>query len=136
MVRNLVSLIDAYNARQLGAVSLLLVDDVIWADCDFRSGTPVAANGRAEVEAFLSRRFADHEQLEIARVEGLNPDNPGGLALGVDYSLRTSDTLRALGFPNGIKGPSGVKIVFAPDGRIRAVAHASLPGRTGDCQPR
>jgi len=55
------------------------------------------------------------------------------IAIGVGYERRTSDTLRALGFPNGIKARLATKVIVTKTGdRIHAFVNGSAGGY---CRP-
>ena len=73
--------------------------------------------------------------LESVRNE--NPDpSTGAHVVAVAYARRTSDTLRALGFPNGINPQAATKVVFtATDDRIRAFANGPFGGPSELCRP-
>jgi hypothetical protein len=134
------AMVEAYNVGDVDSVMRLLADQVVWSDCDYREQTVVGFHRltpREEIASYLLGRFADRDHLEIATISYTTPDAPGsvGRAVSVVYGRRTSDTLRSLGFVNGIRGPSATKIAFGPDGRIVSVSHASFPAVPGECRP-
>jgi len=87
-------------------------------------------SGRVDVAlAFLT--------LVLESVRNENPDpSTGAHVVAVAYARRTSDTLRALGFPNGINPQAATKVVFtATDDRIRAFANGPFGGPSELCRP-
>jgi hypothetical protein len=137
MVATLVTFIDAYNAGRVEDALSFLADDVVTSDCDFRSSRVTTADGIAAARQWLRERAADHDQLVLQSIANQNPDpSSGSHVVAVAYVRRTSDTLRALGFINGIT-PNGVtKVVFTPsDDRIRAFANGPLGGGSDLCRP-
>lgn len=105
------SIISAYNAGQLGAVLALVSDDVRWVDCDYGQRPPVArvVDGKTALALWLGQRLADHDYLEIGQVELGGRD---GLTMGLTLRRRTSDTIRALGFSDGIAPLVSAKVIF------------------------
>lgn len=134
-----VKLVDAYNAADIASLQALLAPEVAaWADC--AGETFVAINGQAGVFApvpkaatipFFQARFADHDRLEIAQIT--TAPCTGGDCVGIRFARRSNDSLRALGFANGIVGPQTNKTVFDDKGFVRAFANASGPQ---DCHPK
>jgi hypothetical protein len=53
--------------------------------------------------------------------------------VAIRFARRSNDSLRALGFPDGIAGPQTNKTVFDENGLVRAFANASGPQ---DCHPK
>jgi len=53
--------------------------------------------------------------------------------VGIRFARRSNDSLRTLGFPNGIVGPQTNKTVFDASGLVVAFANASGPQ---DCHPK
>ena len=138
-VATVVKLVDAYNAADLASVQALLAPEVAaWADC--AGDLFVAINGRtgvfgpvakAATVSFFQARFADHDRLEIAQIT--TAPCAGGDCVGIRFARRSNDSLRALGFANGVVGPQTNKTVFDDQGLVRAFANASGPQ---DCHPR
>jgi hypothetical protein len=89
------------------------------------------------VERWLNQRFADRDYLQVGRVYNENPETPTG-GLGVEFSRRTSKTLRALGFPNGIKPQLSAKVRLTSVGvsRIAVFANGPVGGSQDSCRPR
>ena len=130
-----VRFIAAFNGRQLHPALALLTPGVSVSDCDYKKVQVVSADGRQEVARWLRQRFADRDRLTVARVFDENPDQPLGV-VGVEYSRRTSKTLRALGFPNGIVPKLASKVGFSTKPlRIRAFANGPYGGDPNSCRP-
>ncbi len=136
-VATVLSLLDAYNRGSLDQVLALLDDGIGWSDCNYSSILVVNLTGKSEVATYLQQRFADHDRLEIGTIFNHNPEpETGGRALGIQYVRRTSDTLRALGFPNGISPDLASKVVFTDrDDRIVAFANGPFGGPRELCRP-
>jgi len=129
-----VGFLQAYNAGQRDAALALLTEDVNANDCDYRTGGVTEATGKAEVGAWLQARIADHDRLVMADITFGTPETQTGMfAISVEYETRMSDTLRALGFPNGIKPQGATKVIVTKTGdRI----HAFVNGAAGEfCHP-
>ncbi len=123
-----VAFLQAYNAGQRDAALALLTEDINANDCDYRTGGVIEANGNVEVGAWLQARIADHERLVLADVTFGTPETQTGMfAIGVEYEARMSDTLRALGFPTGIK-PLSTKVIVTKTGEQ---IHAFVNGAAG-----
>jgi hypothetical protein len=105
-VRLVEEFIAAFNAADLaGALGSFAGDnastgEIGVSDCDYRRAKSLRFRGRPEVRRWLEQRFADNDQLTV---RNLRPVDGGVVA---DYKRRTSDTLRALGFSDGIQ-PGG-----------------------------
>lgn len=122
--------IRAYNAGDLAAAVALLDDRASASDCDFQRIRPIAFNGKTAVTDWLRQRMADHDQLTVRVIE------VGGGAIGVGYTRRTSDTLRKLGFPDGIQPKAGTKVLFTSDRKhIGAFANGPVGGDPEVCRP-
>ena len=130
-----VAFIAAFNARRLGPALDLLSPHVSVTDCDYRNVQAVSFDGRHEVTRWLRRRFADRDRLTPTRIFNENPSQPVG-AVGVEYRRRSSNTLRALGFPAGIVPKLASKVVFtAQPVRIRVFANGPVGGDSNLCRP-
>ncbi len=94
--------------------------------------------GTVWARQWLSDRAADHDRLIVESIVNENPDPASGShVVGLSFARRTSDTLKALGHPDGIVPTSAAKIVFsANDDRIRAFANGPGGGSAGSCRPR
>lgn len=126
--------LQAYNAGQRDTALALLTEDITANDCDYRTDGVTEANGNVAVGAWLQARIADHDRLVLADVTFGTPETQTGMfAVGVGYEARMSDTLRALGFPTGIKPQLGTKVIATKTGeRI----HAFINGAAGGfCRP-
>jgi hypothetical protein len=138
-VATVVKLVDAYNAADMAGVQSLLASEVAaWADC--AGDRFVAINGQYGVFApvakaatipYFQARFADHDRLEIGQVT--TSPGVGGEGVGSRFARRSNDSLRTLGFPDGIVGPHTNKTVFDASGLVVAFANASGPQ---DCHPK
>jgi len=138
-IATVVMLIDAYNASDMASLQALLSPEVAaWADCAGDKFVTISGElGRirpmtkAETISYFEARFTDHDRLEIGQVTTL-PCSGGGDCVGIRFARRSNDSLRALGFSNGIVGPQTNKTVFDENGLVRAFANASGPQ---DCHP-
>jgi hypothetical protein len=130
-----VQFIAAFNGRRLGQALDLLTPGINVSDCDYKNVRAVSFDGRHEVARWLRRRFADRDRLTLTRIFNENPAQPVG-AIGVEYGRRTSNTLRALGFPAGIIPKVATKIIFtAQPVRIRVFANGPVGGDPNSCRP-
>jgi hypothetical protein len=121
-----VQFMDAFNRRQLRAALALLTRSVDVSDCDFRRVRATEARGRRQVTKWLRQRFRDRDHLEVARMWNANPEQPSGV-VAIDWARRTSNTLRSLGFPAGIKPQLGAKVVFTTTRPVRISRFANGP---------
>lgn len=137
MVTTLVAFLDAYNAGDVDRALALMTDDVSISDCDYRALRVLSPIGRIAARQWLSDRAADHDRLILDSVVNENPDPASGShVVAVSYARRTSDTLRALGFPDGIEPRAATKAVFtATDDRLRAFANGPFSGPIDLCKP-
>lgn len=128
---SVVAFLDAYNARELDRALALMTDDVRVFDCDYRAGRQTTAYGKEQAAAWLRRGAADHDTLVLTELYFGTPTS-AGFAVAVSYERRTSDTLRSLGFPNGIAPPGATKVVVTNAGdRISAFVN----GSANSCRP-
>jgi hypothetical protein len=122
--------IRAYNTGDLTAAASLLDDRVVASDCDYQRVRPIAFTGKMAVMDWLRQRMADHDQLTISKID------VGGGAVGIGYARRTSDTLRKLGFPEGIQPMIATKVLFTSDRKhIAALANGPVGGDPESCRP-
>ena len=129
--------IDAFNRGDRAALLALLIDDPSVSDCDYRAAADVEFRGRDQVSQWIAARIADHDHLTVERIENGNSD-PSSAAIGVTFARRTSDSLRASGFPNGIRPQSSAKIRFTGSGdglRIDTFANGPGGGASKLCAP-
>jgi hypothetical protein len=122
-----VRFVAAFNAAKLDEASVLFTDDAGLNDCDYAAHTIVEAKGRAAIRAWLVQRFADHDRLVIARISNMNPDPNSNRGAGVDFALRSSDTIARLGAPAGFVPDAQAKIVFDASGQ-KIQGFANAPG--------
>jgi hypothetical protein len=129
--------LGAFNRRQLQKSLTYLSADPTVSDCDYRRMRAVQVSGKRSVKRWLNQRFADRDYLQVGRVYNENPETPTG-GLGVEFSRRTSKTLRALGFPNGIKPQLSAKVRLTSVGvsRIAVFANGPVGGSQDSCRPR
>lgn len=129
-----VAFLQAYNAGQRDTALALLTEDVTASDCDYRTGGATEATGKAGVGAWLQARIMDHDRFVLADITFGTPEPQTGMfAIGVGYERRTSDTLRALGFPGGITPQLATKVILTKGGgRIQAFVNG---GAGGFCRP-
>ena len=129
--------IDAFNRGDRAAMLALLTDDPTVSDCDYVAAADIEFRGRDQVSQWIAARIADHDHLTVERIENGNPD-PSSAAIGVSFARRTSDSLRASGFPNGIQPKPSAKIRFAGSGtglRIDTFANGPGGGPSELCAP-
>lgn len=130
-----IQFIAAFNGRRLGDALNLLTPRISVSDCDYKNVRAVMFNGKHEVARWLRRRFADRDRLTPTRIFNENPSQPVGV-VGVEYGRRTSNALRALGFPAGIVPKLASKVVFtAQPVRIRVFANGPVGGDSNLCRP-
>ena len=110
-VAAVVNLVEAYNGGRIEEALDLLDDRVNVSDCDYRKVRVVTFSGRSETESWLNHGVADHDKLQLQLILNLNPGEPVGV-VGVVWALRSSDSLRSLGFAKGIRPQLGAKVVF------------------------
>jgi hypothetical protein len=124
--------LEAYNGGQVEAASALLTEGGDITDCDFRQGRTVVVRGKEAVSAWLRERVADHDRIVLA---GLALGRDGTETLALTYERRTSDTLQALGFPDGIQ-PGVAQVVVNKNGdRLAAFATGPYGGPQDTCRP-
>lgn len=131
----IVEFFRAYNAGQLEMVLAMFASNADVSDCDYRAVKDVEFQGRADVARWLRQRIAEHDLLTVARIADENPDQPVGV-VGVEYQRRSNDTLRSLGFPNGITPILATKVVFTAAYRIERFANGPFGGPDEACRPR
>ncbi|MGI8687460.1 MAG: nuclear transport factor 2 family protein [Thermomicrobiales bacterium] len=125
----------AYNAGQHDTALALLTEDSTLYDCDYDTGSAIEAVGKDQASAWLQARIADHDQLVVAELfygpTAWREPSTGIIAIAAVYERRTSDTVRALGFPDGVKkNPS--KVILTKTGeQIRNFTG----GSPGGCHP-
>src|SRR5260221_4393671 len=138
IVAAVVGFLEAYNAGDVSRALALMTDDVSISDCDYRGPKLLNAVGRDAARQWLSDRAADHDRLILDGIRNENPDPASGShVVAVSYARRTSDTLRALGFPNGITPRSATKAVFtATDDRLRVFATGPFGDQINLCTPQ
>src|SRR5207244_10144189 len=113
IVATLVAFLGAYNAGQADTALAILTPDVVTSDCDYRGVHVTTVNRTEAVRDWLRERADDHDQLVLESIANENPDPASGShVVAVTYRRRTTDTLRALGFPNGIAPQLASKVVF------------------------
>ncbi len=132
-----VRFISAFNGRQLRAALALATPSIDVSDCDYRRVAATEARGQREVATWLRQRFRDRDHLTVAHIWNENPDQPSGV-VAVDWAKRTSNTLRSLGFPAGIKPQLSAKVVFTTTGPVRISRFANGPvgGSPSTCRPQ
>lgn len=118
-VAAVVGFVRAYNDGDLSAAVSYLAriprsgqSTTTATDCDYRrQETKTSYVFREGFVKWLKQRFADHDRLTLGRILDENPSQPVGV-VGVTFTRRTSDTLRKLGFPNGIVPQVTLKLPF------------------------
>jgi hypothetical protein len=125
LVHTIISFVQAYNGGRVEEALALLDDKIVGSDCDYTRVTTVFFKGKQETETWLRQRKADADQLTIDRI--LN-ENPGETHVaGVTFARRTSNSLRRLGFAEGITPKLAAKVVvyYEP---TRIIGFANGPG--------
>jgi hypothetical protein len=136
--RLVLAFINAFNAGRLDEAADLLDDDAGASDCNWDTRTdidiPRGGGNKDKVVEWLRQRLADHDQLIVSRIlQGSDSPN----AFGVHFVRRTSDTLRRLGFPDGLNNIGPAKVILTFD--YKHILNFALgPGPQGDkstCYP-
>lgn len=137
MVATVVAFLDAYNAGRVEAALALMTEDASVSDCDYRTASGVSARRTDEIGQWLRDRAADHDQLFLESILNENPEpSTAPHVVAVSYAKRTSDILRTLGFPNGVRPHLATKVVFSTsDDRIRTFANGPGGGASDQCRP-
>jgi hypothetical protein len=137
MVATVVAFVDAYNAGRVDVALALVTEDASVSDCDYRSASGVIVARTDAIRQWLQDRAADHDQLVLESIANENPEpSTGSHVVAVSYAKRTSDTLRALGFPKGVGPRLATKVVFSTsDDRIRTFANGPGGGASDLCRP-
>jgi hypothetical protein len=129
--------IEAFNRGDRPAVLALMVEDPVVSDCNYATAKVVERRGRDQVSTWLGGRIADHDRFTIERIENGNTD-ASSAAIGVTFARRTSDSLRALGFADGVRPQSAAKFEFTGSGtdlRIEVFANGPGGGPSKLCEP-
>lgn len=129
--------VAAFNGGDRAGVLVLMSDDPGVSDCDYATASVVDLRGRDQVSAWLDARMSEHDQLTLSSISNSNPD-PASAAIGVSFSRRTNDTLRRLGFVDGLTPQVGAKIRFTGSGaelRIEEFANGPVGGPSELCRP-
>ena len=113
-----VRFIDAYNGRRLSEALALVTPDVLVSDCDHRTFRKVGYRGKQQAARWLRERFRDRDRFVVERIFNENDEQPEG-GVGLAVLRRTSDTLRARGFPNGTHPEGSTKVLFTARGSLR-----------------
>ena len=131
MVALVVRFVAAFNAARMDEAVALFAEDANVSDCDYASQTVVEARGPAAIRSWLERRIADHDRLVIGRIFNMNPDSDR--AIGVEFALRSSDSIARLGAPSGLVPEVTAKIAIDASGeRIEAFANGPGGADPGD----
>lgn len=132
--RLVLSFFNALDAGQMDAALAQLADDAQIGDCDLLKNQPVVFGGKegtlgwvqsdASVNEWLRERIADNEQFILRKIWVGDPSNGYTRdAVGVDLARRTNDSLRRIGYPNGITKNLGAKVILTADHkRIMTIA--------------
>jgi len=112
----IVEFVRAWNTRQLSKALALLAPVASFSDCDYRTHRAVVLGRKAQIAAWLRKRFEDRDVLTIGRVFNENPDQTR--VSGIDWERRTSKL-----FPTGTAPKVSAKVIFDRKGRILAFAN-------------
>lgn len=137
MVATVVAFLDAYNGGRVEAALALMTEDANASDCDYRTASGIIVRRTDEIGRWLRERAADHDQLFLESILNENPEpSTGSHVVAVSYTKRTNDTLRALGFPDGVRSGLATKVGFSTsDDRIRTFANGPGGGASDLCRP-
>lgn len=139
-----VGFVRAYNGRNLNAALSYFATKrpqgqtrITVTDCDYRRQRTVVYVLRTGAVQWLKQRFADRDRLTLRRIYDENPEQLVGV-VAVEYARRTSDTLRRLGFPNGIVPQVGQKLPFRFEGGVAkfplfGLASTGAPAPNPEC---
>ncbi|HZQ09280.1 MAG TPA: hypothetical protein VFD70_22070 [Anaerolineae bacterium] len=127
----ILAFIEAYNAGQVEAALALMDDQAQASDCDYEAVRAIwTGYGKDRVAEWLRQRSADHDQLIVRRIEGSSD------VFAVEYSLRTNNTLRRLGFIHGIQPKIATKVILTSSPkRIASFANGPMGGDQSLCRP-
>ncbi len=117
----LIEFIQAYNAGRVSTALSLFGPPWHWSDCDYRHVVVLVGQDETALRRWLQQRAADHDRLDIGSITVGTVQEQ---VLGVAFKRRTSDTLRALGRPQGIAPALSAKVIF--DGRAGLTARPSI----------
>jgi hypothetical protein len=129
-----VAFVDGFNARKLRVALAQLARNAQVSDCDYRRVRATRIAGKRALTAWLRRRFADRDQLTIGRIFNENTAQPLGV-VAVEFALRRSTTLRALGYTRGITPQIVAKVVLTKSHRIAVFANGPEGGSSDACRP-
>ena len=128
--------LHAYNNGQFEEALASLSEHVIGSDCDYRNVKTILFRGKSQAADWLRERQSESDHLLVSQIYDQNPDPSGAHVLGVTFSKRTSRTLTALGFADGITLLGGAKVVFETKPTLISVfANASVGGGARMCRP-
>ncbi len=139
MTALVVRFVSAFNAADLEGAAGVFAADANVSDCDYANQAVVEAKGGAAIRSWLAQRFADHDRLVIRSVFNMNPD--ADRVVGVEFALRSSDTLARLGAPDGVVPQGIAKVgIDSPGERIVTFANGPYGANPGDvrriCSPQ
>ncbi len=132
-VRSVIEFLNAYNSRKLAPALASFGATAAVSDCDYRRVRAVRFAGKVAITQWLRARFADHDRLTLGTVWNADPNFDD--VVSVDFTRRTSDTLRRLGFPNGIGPKLAAKVVFASNHRVKGFGFGPYGGDPSFCVP-
>lgn len=138
-VAAVVGWLDVYNRADPAVLDAFADRRVGYYDCDYSRGTVVAvatpsmAEPRQALLTWFRARFAEHDQFQLRSMTVLA--NANGVTLGLDFARRTSDTILAGGFLQGITPPERAKLVVRRDAGEASVARitAATLASPGQC---
>lgn len=132
-VTAVVEFLRAYNRARLHPALAVLAAQPSGSDCDYRREQSFTFRGREATVRWLRGLFRDRDRLTLARIYNENANQSRVVA--VEFSRRTSDSLRAMGFRNGIRPRVAAKVVFTPGTRIATFAFGPGGGDPELCRP-
>jgi hypothetical protein len=121
-IATVVRFIVAVNDGDVASATATLADDASVSDCDFAEQSVLLFSGVAQTRRWVEARAADHEFLGIGAIYVATPTYAD--VLGIEFSSRSSDSLRKLGAHDGIRPLLSAKVVLDDQAKIRTLALA------------
>jgi hypothetical protein len=133
-VRTTTGFLEAFNAGNVKQALTFFSASAGVSDCDYGHVRPVQFRGLSEIRSWLLVRARDRDELVVDRIFNDNPSQTTGV-LAVEYSRRTSTTLRRLGYADGVK-PLPTKVITSLGGRaILSFVSGPVGGSSELCRP-
>lgn len=104
--------IQAINSGDSSSAEMLVTLDGYVSDCDFVKNSVLEFQGRRQVAAWIATQIAGHARFVVGTMA--NDNTTFNRAVGVDFTSRYSDALKAIGLPAGMPW-TGTKVGVSPD---------------------